>query len=148
MTRNNLAFFLAGLLIAGSISFAIAAPFGQDGAESGAMPPPDRPMTYMSDFRHPGMMGRNAHWRHDPVHIVITDIRGIERLDRISGRVQELPALYNHVLDKTQNPEVRHYAYMHLALSQMKPANVAQAETTLRKSLDEDLARLDAGTKH
>ncbi|HET7649572.1 MAG TPA: hypothetical protein VFL15_02590 [Gammaproteobacteria bacterium] len=147
MTRNNLVFFLAGLLIAGSISLAIAAPFGQDDAQAGAMSPPDMPMAYMRDFRHPGMMGHSAHWRHDPAHSVIMDIHSIERLDRISGRIQELPALYNHVLDKTQNPEVRHYAYLHLALSQMKPANVSQAEATLRKSLDEDLARLDAGTK-
>ncbi|MGH8373070.1 MAG: hypothetical protein ACRETO_10075 [Gammaproteobacteria bacterium] len=143
MTRSNLGFFLAGLLIAGSISLAVAEPFGGNSPQAGGMDQPDMPMM-MHGFHRPGMMDHGAHWRHDPAHAAIMDMWGIERLDRISGHTQDLASLYNHVLQKTQNPEVRHYAYMHLARSEMKPENVDQAMATLRKSLDEDLTRLDA----
>ena len=38
---------------------------------------------------------------------------------------------------------MRHYVYMRLARSQVKPAGGSRALATLRKSLDEDLARAD-----
>jgi hypothetical protein len=65
----------------------------------------------------------------------------------LNGRVNDLGTLYKHVLDKTQNPEVRRYVYRHLARSEMKPANVDQAIATLQKGLDEDLARLNTSKK-
>nr|WP_063573407.1 hypothetical protein [Luteibacter rhizovicinus] len=52
-----------------------------------------------------------------------------------------MPALYNEVLAKSQNPRVRDYAYRHLARAQMQPTNVDAAISTLRKSLDENLAQ-------
>lgn len=145
MQRINVVYFLAGLLVAGSISLAVAEPFGGDDAAAGGMMPPDAPM--MGGFHRHGMMGRGGEWRHDPAHAVIMDMRGIERLDRMSGHSQDLTALYQHVLEKTQNPEVRHYTYMQMARSEMKPANVEQVVATLRKSLDEDLTHLDAVKK-
>jgi hypothetical protein len=59
----------------------------------------------------------------------------------LTGRSKELPALYNDVLAKSQNPRVRDYAYRHLARAQMQPTNVDAAISTLRKSLDENLAQ-------
>ncbi|HET7921822.1 MAG TPA: hypothetical protein VFM15_03620 [Gammaproteobacteria bacterium] len=147
MRRTNAVYFLAGLLIAGSASLAAAEPFGGNNNRPADMTHPGMDMM-LSGFHHPGMMNHGTHWRHDPARAVIMDMRGIERLDRMSGRSQELVALYNHVLDTTKNPVVRHYAYAKLARSQMKPANVDQAVATLRKSLDEDLARLDAAKKN
>lgn len=137
---NNSICFLAGLLVAGSVSFAVAAP-------AGMYTGPAMPMAKVG-WHHPGMMHHTGQWWHDPAYAVIMDLHGIARLDRMNGHSTELPALYQHVLDTTQNPRVRHYAYLQLARSQMKPADAAQALATLRKSLDEDLARLDAGKKH
>lgn len=83
-------------------------------------------------FGHPGFDG--------PGSPVIEDLQALERLYRESGRSKELPALYNDVLAKTQDPRVRTYVYHHLARAQSAPANVDQAIATLRKSLDENLA--------
>ena len=59
----------------------------------------------------------------------------------VSGRSKELPALYNDVLAKSQNPMVRDYVYRHLARAQMQPQNPDAAIATMRKSLDENLAQ-------
>jgi hypothetical protein len=71
---------------------------------------------------------------------VIADLRALERLYLLQGRGKDLPALYNSVLAKSQDPRVRNYVYHHLARAQLAPANIDQAIATLRKSLDEDLA--------
>jgi hypothetical protein len=68
------------------------------------------------------------------------DLHALERLYRDAGRSRELPALYNDVLAKTQDPMLRTYVYHRLARLQMQPANVDQAAATLRKSLEENLA--------
>lgn len=68
------------------------------------------------------------------------DLHALERLYRDAGRSRELPALYNEVLAKTQDPMLRTYVYHRLARLQMQPANVDQAAATLRKSLEENLA--------
>ncbi|TBR40176.1 MULTISPECIES: hypothetical protein [Dyella] len=72
---------------------------------------------------------------------VIGDLRDLERLYVQSGRAKELPALYNSVLAKSQDPRVRTYVYHQLARAQAAPTNVDQAIATLRKSLDENLAQ-------
>ncbi|WNL45315.1 hypothetical protein RKE25_18120 [Dyella sp. BiH032] len=71
---------------------------------------------------------------------VIGDLRELEDLYVQAGRAKELPALYNSVLAKSQDPRVRTYVYHQLARAQAAPANVDQAIATLRKSLDENLA--------
>lgn len=147
MQRINLIYLVAGMLIAGSISLAIAEPFSGSGSRSGNMARPDMPMM-MGGFRGPGMMAHDGAWRHDPAHAAIADLFGLERIYVLNGRVKELGALYQHVLDKTQNPEVRRYVYRHLARSEMKPTNVNQAIATLQKGLDEDMARLESGVKN
>lgn len=71
---------------------------------------------------------------------VIGDLTALERLYRESGRTKELPALYNDVLAKSQDPRVRTYVYHQLARVQSAPASTDQAIATLRKSLDENLS--------
>ena len=78
-----------------------------------------------------GMMG----WESP----VIGDLRELEDLYTQSGRAKELPALYNSVLARSQDPRVRTYVYHQLARAQAAPTNVDQSIATLRKSLDENL---------
>ncbi|MHA6204431.1 hypothetical protein ACXU4B_08420 [Dyella soli] len=87
-----------------------------------------------------GHAGMDGHHMGGPGSAVIEDLRALERLYLASGRAKELPALYNEVLAKSQDPGVRTYVYHHLARAQMAPANPDQAIATLRKSLDENLA--------
>lgn len=82
-------------------------------------------------MRHMGMMGFESP--------VIGDLRELEDLYVQSGRAKELPALYNNVLARSQDPRVRTYVYHQLARAQTAPASVDQAIATLRKSLDENL---------
>lgn len=70
---------------------------------------------------------------------VIGDLRELEDLYVQAGRAKELPALYDSVLARSQDPRVRTYVYHQLARAQMAPANADQAIATLRKSLDENL---------
>jgi hypothetical protein len=90
-------------------------------------------------FHHDfGMM--REHGFGGPGSATLADLHALERLYLIAGRAKELPALYNDVLAKSQDPMVREYAHQHLARAQMQPANVDAAIATLRKSLDENLA--------
>lgn len=142
MSRNHFVFFVLGLLLAGSVSYAVASPMQDADGPPPTMGPPGMSMS-RGGMHGPGMRGERGPHRHGPTAAVIMDLHAIERLERMTGRSQDLGKLYDHVLASTQNPEIRHYVYMQLARSQMKPANVSQALVTLRKSLDEDLAHLD-----
>ncbi|MDF4002740.1 hypothetical protein P3W33_04900 [Luteibacter sp. PPL552] len=141
MQRKTLIASVASLLVAGSAAFAFAqdaAPTPPAPAAAPHAPQGPRPAGGPADHGHWGhhgrgqMMGRNG---------VIGDLRSLERLYVMSGRQKELPALYNEVLAKSQNPMVRDYAYRHLARAQMQPQNTDAAIATMRKSLDESLAQ-------
>lgn len=147
MQRKTLLVSAASLLLAGSAALAIA----QDAAPKASATPaatsaqqgPQRDGG--SKWGHGGPRGEHGHggWDHGRGHEmngVIGDLRGLERLYIMSGRQKELPALYNDVLAKSQNPMVRDYAYRHLARAQMAPTNVDAAIATMKKSLDENLA--------
>ncbi|MFL9950262.1 hypothetical protein PQR68_30125 [Paraburkholderia agricolaris] len=85
---------------------------------------------------------RGAHWQHGPMgpgFAVINDLEQLRRLYAMSGREGEIVAVYHDVLNKTQDPMLRHYVYDSLAREQLKPANADQAIATLRTSLSEDL---------
>jgi hypothetical protein len=110
---------------------AKAAPMAHD-AMPGPMGRPDGGGFGRPGFGRPGMGG--------PESPVIGDLNALERLYRESGRSKELPALYDEVLAKSQDPRVRTYVYHQLARLQAAPANTDQAIATLRKSLDENLA--------
>jgi len=158
MQRKTLIASAASLLLAGSAAFA----FAQDAAPQAPSAPAARsaqagaPAGQGQKWGHNGQWGRDGHDGRGGEHGrgewarhgrgkeqggVIGDLHSLERLYVITGRSKELPALYNEVLAKSQNPRVRDYAYRHLARVQMQPANVDAAISTLRKSLDENLAQ-------
>jgi hypothetical protein len=158
MQRKTLIASAASLLLAGSTAFA----FAQDAAP----PAPSAPAARSAQAGAPAggpTWGRDGHGGQDgrggrggehgqgrgewaghghgkEQGGVIGDLHSLERLYVLTGRSKELPALYNEVLAKSQNPRVRDYAYRHLARAQMQPANTDAAISTLRKSLDENLA--------
>jgi hypothetical protein len=151
MQRKTLIASAASLLLAGSTAFA----FAQDAAPQSPSAPAARsaqaggpaggPKWGHGD--HDGRGGEHGrgewagHGRGKEQGGVIGDLHSLERLYVLTGRSKELPALYNDVLAKSQNPRVRDYAYRHLARAQMQPTNVDAAISTLRKSLDENLAQ-------
>jgi hypothetical protein len=145
-TVKALGVFILGALLAGGVSFAIAAPSG--GAGDIQSPTMQRPMLmralFMQRFAH-GWQGR----MHGPVGAAIADLKGIQRLYRLEGRRQDIAGLYRYVLSKTRDPELRNYAYRHLARAELHVTNANQAIATLRQNLDENLAQLNrtAGNK-
>jgi hypothetical protein len=151
MQRKTLIASAASLLLAGSTAFA----FAQDAAPQAPSAPAARSAQAGAPAGGP-KWGRDGHDGHGGDHGrgewgqhgrgkeqggVIGDLHSLERLYVLTGRSKELPALYNEVLAKSQNPRVRDYAYRHLARAQMQPTNVDAAISTLRKSLDENLAQ-------
>jgi hypothetical protein len=158
MQRKTLIASAASLLLAGSAAFA----FAQDAAPQAPSAPAARSAPAGAPaagkgqkWGHDGQWGRDGHEGRGGEHGrgewarhgrgkeqggVIGDLHSLERLYVLTGRSKELPALYNEVLAKSQNPRVRDYAYRHLARVQMQPTNVDGAISTLRKSLDENLA--------
>jgi hypothetical protein len=139
MQRKTLLASTLALLIAGTAALAIA----QDAAPSGpapkAGPMSNGPQAGRGGDGFRGGPGFGAGFG-GPSSPVIDDLRALEHLYMVSGRTKELPALYNEVLSKSQDPRVRTYAYHQLARTQTAPANPDQAIATLRKSLEENLA--------
>jgi hypothetical protein len=139
MHRKTILASVAALLIAGSASFAFAqsaTPAAAPAAGAQASSPKGDHGPGKGHFDGRGDRGGRMHHQRSGV---IADLRSLERLYIMEGRAKELPALYNDVLAKSQNPMVRNYVYAHLARAQMRPANADQAIATLRKSLDENL---------
>lgn len=160
MQRKTLLTSAFTVLIAGAASMVIAqnaTPPAPPAKGAAARPAPGKPGPMAHDdlpddivggpdfagpvfgpgFGHPGF-GRPG--GDGPGSPVIGDLNALERLYRDSGRSKDLPALYNEVLSKSQDPRVRTYVYHELARLQSAPANTDQAIATLRKSLDENLA--------
>lgn len=77
---------------------------------------------------------------HGPGFAVINDLEQLRRLYAMTGHESEMIAVYHDVLNKTQDPMLRHFVYDSLAREQLKPANPDQAIATLRTSLAEDIA--------
>lgn len=142
MQRKTLLASTFALLIAGTAALAIA----QDAAPNAPAPAPKaapKAAPMMGNGPQPGRGNdgfRGGPGFGGPSSPVIDDLRALEHLYMVSGRTKELPALYNEVLSKSQDPRVRTYAYHQLARVQSAPANPDQAIATLRKSLDENLA--------
>lgn len=148
MLRRTLIASVLALAVTGASSLALAqdaaTPAPAPAAKKAAPTKDERPMPRMDrnsrDDRGPGGPGFDGRFGgfDSPV---IGDLRQLERLYTDSGRAKELPALYNSVLAKSQDPRVRTYVYHQLARAQMAPTNVDAAIATLRKSLDENLAQ-------
>lgn len=150
MQRKTVLVSAVSILLAGSAAFA----FAQDAAPKSAAPSAhsSQPAGQQQGQKwgHGGNRdqgrGERGGWGHHgrggmQRSGVIGDIRALERLYIVTGRSKELPALYNDVLAKSQNPMVRDYVYRHLARAQMQPQNADAAIATMRKSLDESLAQ-------
>ncbi|MGF6770026.1 hypothetical protein P3T18_002505 [Paraburkholderia sp. GAS199] len=87
---------------------------------------------------HHGPMGRMGPM--GPGFAVVNDLEQLRRLYAMTGHESEIIAVYHDVLNKTQDPMLRHFVYDALAREQLKPANPDQAIATLRTSLAEDLS--------
>ncbi|OAJ59735.1 hypothetical protein A6V36_25985 [Paraburkholderia ginsengiterrae] len=131
MTRAILSTALCAVL-----TMAATAAFAQE-----APPPPAAARTHSEAQRDDGPPA--FHDRMGPIgpgFAVVNDLEQLRRLYAMSGRESEIIAVYHEVLNKTQDPMLRHYVYDALAREQLKPANPDQAIATLRTSLSEDLA--------
>jgi hypothetical protein len=109
-------------------------------AQEAAAPPPASAEAHGEPHRSDGPPG--SHGPHGPMgpgFAVVNDLEQLRRLYAMSGREGEIVAVYHEVLNKTQDPMLRHYVYDALAREQLKPANTDQAIATLRTSLSEDL---------
>jgi len=144
MQRKLLLSLLAASLIAatGGLALAQDAAPAAPGGQSQAMPMA-RQNAMHGGWDH-GNMHRRMGRHGGPVGAVIGDLRQISRLYMMQGKPEQLEGLYKDVLAKTQNPMVRNYAYDALARLQARPRNTSAAIATLRKSLDENLDRLNA----
>jgi hypothetical protein len=145
MPRNILLASALALLLAGQAAIAQDAPppAGHGPGPAPAGGPDGRggpPLDGGHGLPFPPPAGAEAGRFGGPGAGIVADLRELERLYREAGRSKELPALYQEVLAKSQDPGVRDYAYHQLARAQAQPANVDQAIATLRKSLEENLA--------
>lgn len=132
----------ASLIAAGGVALAQDAAPVAAGGQARAMPMA-RHHAMRGGREHGGMhrrMGRHG----GPVGAVIGDLRQLSRLYLMQGKPGQLEGLYKDVLAKTRNPMVRNFAYDALARLQARPRDTGAAIATLRKSLDENLDRLDA----
>ena len=137
MHRKTLLVSALAVLIAGSATFVMA--------QNTPPPPPSAPHAMPGKSMHilPGDHDQAMRMhRFDRGYGggVIDDLHGLERLYMQAGRSKEMAAVYNDVLAKSQDPQVRDYVYQRLARLQAQPVNVDQAIGTLRKALDESLA--------
>ena len=135
MPRDSLLAPAFPLLLASPFAMALdvpPAPAAPPATHAQPSPPPDH--APMDRRMH------RVHLRQDPDMGAFADLHALERLYREAGRDKELGGVYDEVLARSQDPELRTYAYHRLARLQARPADVDQAITTLRKSLSENLA--------
>ncbi|MBB5497870.1 hypothetical protein [Paraburkholderia sp. MM5384-R2] len=127
------AFF--GAAVAAVLGIIATAALADDG-----MPPPPPAAMHDGGPRGDGPPGHGPMMGHpSPAFAVINDLEQLRRLYALNGHEGEIVAVYHDVLNKTQDPMLRHYVYDSLAREQLKPANPEQAIATLRTSLAEDL---------
>ena len=125
----------AVLSVSAAAAWAQEAPPPESAHPHGEPPRGDGPPSPHGPMGPMGPMGP-----HGAGFAVINDLEQLRRLYAMSGRESEIVAVYHDVLNKTQDPMLRHYVYDSLAREQLKPANPDQAIATLRTSLSEDLA--------
>ena len=90
-----------------------------------------------------GRLGkRAAELANDPVFAVKRDMIHLERLYILDGRAKDVPALYQDLLSRTQNAQLRSFAYARIARQQARPANPSQVIATLKQALDANLSRV------
>lgn len=138
------------LTVAGSIALGLAAaaaavlplPSAQAAASAPAVSSANPAAAAQPE---PGRRGeRRAARQNSPVFQTLRNLRELERLYLIHGRARDIAGLYRDVLDKTQHPVVRQFAYRRIARNELQPGDADKAIATLRQSLDENLRRLPA----
>lgn len=126
---------MATLVLAMPTAFADGnMPNAAQHADAGAQSVPDLPQ-HLPPHLPPHPAG--------PDFAVVNDLEQLHRLYAMSGRESQIVAVYHEVLNRTQDPMLRHYVYDSLARIQLKPVNVDQAIATLHTSLNEDLVALN-----
>lgn len=144
MQRTTLAALAASVIALSSTTFVVAAPPSED--EAVPLPAVNR-----GAAASPHAPAGGARWRHGAaawdraaapeVRATLRDLRALEHLYYLSGRGKDLPALYQELLSKATNPQLRDLLSLRLAQLQSLPANPDAAIATLRRSVDENLAR-------
>jgi hypothetical protein len=133
-TFNLLAAALLGVATAGGYAVAQTAGTGDTPAATDAGTP--------GQGHRFGRFARGAAWANDPVHAVMRDMIQLERLYVLDGRAQDVPGLYQDLLNRTQNAQLRAFAYKRIARQQARPTNPSQVIATVKQSLDENLSRV------
>lgn len=144
MQRKTIGLLAGSVLALCSTAFMVAA----IPADGDTMPVPaaaDANGSHAPAAIHRGAAIRERNPNIDPgVRAGVRDLRAIDRLYYASGRAKDLPGLYQDMLTKAQNPQLRNYLSFRLARLQSAPANTDAAIATLRRSLDENLARANS----
>jgi len=134
--------FMLGVLLAGGISFAFAQSL--NGPNDPQQPSMNMNMHGRMAHGFAGSFHRRWHgFMPGPAGAAIADLNGIQRLYMLQGRRKDIAGLYRYVLSKTQDPQLRNYAYRHLARAELQVTNADQAIATLRQNLDENLTQLN-----
>lgn len=126
-----------GAALAAVLTMAATAAFAQEAPQA----PGGAPMHGEPQHGGHGEHGEGPH-EHGPMgpgFAVINDLEQLRRLYAMTGHESDIIAVYHDVLNKTQDPMLRHFVYDSLAREQLKPANPDAAIATLRTSLAEDL---------
>ena len=139
---------LVGLLLAVLGSAACGSAALADGKPGDERPPPpadaalDAGRPDAPHGRGPGTAPGPGFGPPGPPQEVIHTATEIEHLYREQGKSREVIALYQDILAKARDPQVRGFAYEALARAQQQPADTDKAIVTLRQSLGESLQRL------
>lgn len=89
-----------------------------------------------------GRFARDGAAANDPVHAVMRDMMHLERLYILDGRAKDVASLYQDLLNRTQNAQLRSFAFKRIARQQARPADPSQVIATVKQSLDENLTRV------
>lgn len=135
-TLAFLALALLGVATAGSYAVAQSAA-GTDPATTATDPGAGQHRPHRGRFA-----ARAAALSNDPVFAVKRNLMQLERLYILDGRAKDVPALYQDLLTRTQNAQLRSFAYARIAKQQARPANPSQVIATVKQALDENLARV------
>lgn len=146
MQRKTLALMLGCVLALSSAAFLVTAESAAPDGTQTALQPRDDGTGFGPQWRMHRRDGERERGvaRNPAVRSSLIDMRRIDRLYTQSGRAKDLPAFYQELLAKTQNPMLRNVIYLRLARLESAPSNTDKAIATLRQSLDENLKRADA----
>lgn len=138
LTRKHLLSISIGLLLSGGATIgALYAPAAFAQADNVATSSPaDHAKSWGG---HHGHMDMNA---TPAERAVLKDLRRVEMLYRANNRSEDLPAVYDSVLAKTQNATIRSYIEKRQVRAQRTPADADKAIASATQQLSSDLSAL------